>query len=226
MRRMTLRTTSAILLLAAGLLCLSVPSAVAQTTEPPTTGSEESTPPSTANPPAYIGDLMKSGNLKQAQVDQMRTDGLGWGEVRIATRLAERIAANSNGTLDFDAALKQVLAERTAGKGFGEIAAENNLKVGELVNEKKTADAETSGKAQATGEAAKEKKPGFLSKVAKFFGFGKPADKPATDVKGEKPERPSKVDRADKSEKPEKPEKPAAAERPSRPEKPEKGPNK
>lgn len=235
MGKVKFRLNCALLLLAAGLLGLVALPATAQTTPPPGTtatnppetsdgtAGEDTGTPSTAHPPAYIGDLLKAGNLKQAQVDQMRTGGMGWGEIRIATRLAEQIAANSSGSLTFDAALSQVLADRAGGQGWGEIAAANKLKVGDLVNDKKAGDAAKNGKGQATSAAAKEKKPGFFAKVGRFLGFGKSDAKASTDVKGEKPEHPTKVDHANK---PDKPEKPAAVERPERPEKPERGVNR
>ena len=242
MSRMKFGLKSALILLVAGLLCLGTAQVMAQTPETPVTDpqppdavdGDEAGAPNTANPPAYIGELMKVTELKQAQVDQMRTDGLGWGEVRIATLLAEKIAANSGGTLAFDAALAQVLAARAEGKGFGQIAAENNLKVGELVKNggKKGGDAER-GSAGSTGGAnaasVKGKKPGFFARIGRFLGFGKSADKsskPASmetsqasvkDAKGSKLERPARFDRSAKLEKP---------ERPARPEKPEKGPHK
>jgi len=239
MSRMKFGLKSALILLVAGLLCLGTAQVMAQTPETPVTDpqppdavdGDEAGAPNTANPPAYIGELMKVTELKQAQVDQMRTDGLGWGEVRIATLLAEKIAANSGGTLAFDAALAQVLAARAEGKGFGQIAAENNLKVGELVKNggKKGGDAEKGSAGSTGGASVKGKKPGFFARIGRFLGFGKSADKsskPASvetsqasvkDAKGSKLERPARFDRSAKLEKP---------ERPARPEKPEKGPHK
>ncbi len=183
---------------------------------------DEEVGPDPAKPPAFISKLVESQVVTQEQVNTMLTAGYGWGEVRIASLLAQKIAANSGGTLAFDAALQQVMDARAAGKDFGQIAADNNLKIGDLVRHQKAGDATT----------AKTKKPGFFARVGRALGFGRSGDKPAkpttvdkpqTDakaVKADKPERPDKVERAAKVERPEKPER----ARPEKPEKPQRGP--
>jgi hypothetical protein len=261
MSKSKIRLEYVVLVLAAGVLCLGPAYATAQTTEPPGTGVTNPPPPeevdeddagtpSTANPPAYIGELMTVTELKQEQVDQMRASGLGWGEIRIATQLAEQMAANSKGTLTFDATLAQVLAARAEGKGFGEIAAANNLKVSQLVGNQKADDspkgaaAKSGGKTSATATAAKEKKPGFFARVGRFLGLGRSADKPvkpgtvekpqssAQALQTNKPERPVQLERGVRPEKverpqrPDRPERPDKVERPSRPERPERGPHR
>ena len=185
-------------------------------------GDEEVAPDPT-NPPAFITKLVEAQVVTQDQVNAMLASGYGWGEVRIATLLSQKIAANSNGTLTFADALKQVMDARAAGKDFGQIAADNNLKVGDLVRHQKAGDATT----------AKGKKPGFFARVGRALGFGRSADKtakPATvdkpetsakAVQGDKPERPARPERVAKAERPERPERPAQPERPERPARPE-----
>jgi hypothetical protein len=193
---------------------------------------DEEVSPDPANPPAYIREMVQAQVVTQEQVNTMLAGGYGWGEVRIATLLSQKIAANSNGALTFADALKQVMDARAGGKDFGQIAADNNLKVGELVRHQKAGDATT----------AKGKKPGFFARVGRALGFGRSADKaakPATvdkpqasakAVQSDKPERPARPERAVKAERPERPERPAhpdrpeRPERPSRPERPERGP--
>lgn len=220
------------IVLAAGLMLLWTVPAPAQTTEPPAPVTDPQPPeqeevdeagtPSTANPPAYIGQLMTETGLLQSQVDQMRTDGMGWGEIRIASRLAQQMSANSDGSLSFNDALAQVLAARAEGKGYGEIAAANNLKVGNLLN------ADKKGGTEATA-AAKEKKPGLFARIGRALGFGKSADKPvkdrvaASDVKNNRPEHPGRPERPARVERM---ERPTTVEKPSKPEKPERGPSK
>ena len=150
------RVGCVLVLLAAGLLCLGTTQTMAQTTEPPETGVTEppetgvtdpppaddvegdgTETPNSANPPAYIRKMVEDQVLTQEQVDTLRTGGYGWGEVRIATRLAQQMVANSAEGLTFEDALAQVTAARAAGKGFGQIAAENNLKIGQLVGQRK-----------------------------------------------------------------------------------------
>jgi hypothetical protein len=94
---------------------------------------KDNTPDST-NPPPFITDLVENTELKQEQVDQMRSGGAGWGNIMIATRLAERIAADSEGVLTFDEALADVLKARAEGKGFEQIANENDLKLGRVLS--------------------------------------------------------------------------------------------
>ncbi len=178
--------------------------------------------PDPANPPAFITKLVEAQVVSQDQVNTMLTAGYGWGEVRIASLLAQKISANSNGALTFDAALTQVMDARAAGKDFGQIAADNNLKVGDLVRHQKAGDATT----------AKGKKPGLFARIGRALGFGRPAEKPAKPatvdkpeaaakaVQGDKPERPAKPDRAAMAERPERPERPAQPDRPERPERP------
>jgi hypothetical protein len=183
---------------------------------------DEEVGPDPTHPPAFISKLVESQVVTQEQVNTMLTAGYGWGEVRIATLLAQKIAANSNGTLTFDAALANVMTAKAEGKDFGQIAADNNLKIGDLVRHQKAGDATT----------AKTKKPGFFARVGRALGFGRSADKTekaatvdkpqasAKSMKGEKPEHPDKPERAMKAERPERPERPAQPDRPERPERP------
>ena len=132
---------------------------------------DEAITPDPANPPAYIREMVQAQVVTQEQVNTMLATGYGWGEVRIASLMAQRIAANSNAALTFDAALAQVMAARAEGKDFGQIAADNNLKVGDLVGKK------GSGGKTAGATTANAKKPGFFARVGKFLGLGR--DKPA-----------------------------------------------
>ncbi|MGE5297347.1 MAG: hypothetical protein ACM3VT_21190 [Solirubrobacterales bacterium] len=238
--------------LAAGLLSLGTAQAIAQTEEPPTdvttpsdgTEPEDAESADAANPPSYITEMMEAGKLTQDQADSMRADGMGWGEIRIAVRLAEEISAASGGTVTFDQALAEVLAARDSGQGFGEIAKEHNLKVGNLVGngDQKKGNASEKGldaqQGSESGETKKapEKKRGFLARVGRFLGFGKKervSKASSTDVaasgkveRAQKVEKVEKMEKAEKMERPSKPEKPEKPARPEKPEKPERGPNR
>jgi hypothetical protein len=177
---------------------------------------DEEVSPDPANPPAFISKLVEAQVVTQEQVNTMLAGGYGWGEVRIATLLSQKIADNSGGTLTFADALKQVTDARAAGKDFGQIAADNNLKVGDLVRHQKAGDATT----------AKGKKHGFFARMGRALGFGRSADKTAKPATVDKPqaaakaERPAKPERAAKAERPERPDRPAQPDRPERPERP------
>ncbi|MHC4086471.1 MAG: hypothetical protein ACYSU5_14855 [Planctomycetota bacterium] len=126
------RSHFSIIILAAGLLCLWSSQAMAQAATP----DKEIT-----DTPSFIVDLVEKTELKQEQVEQMRSGGAGWGNIMISARLAERIAADSEGALTFDEALEGVLKSRAEGKGFGQIAHENDLKLGRVLGDEETPDA-------------------------------------------------------------------------------------
>jgi hypothetical protein len=194
----------------------------------------EETPDAT-NPPPYMVDLIENSELTPEMAEQMRTSGMGWGEIRIATSLAEQMVANSpdpDNPLLFDDALAHVLNARADGMGYGEIAQQNDLKVGQLVRNRNRVQEPLEGDGLATeeglqaGEAVQTrgKKRGLFARLAGFLGFGK-AKRPEEPAKPEEPgsaEKPQKVAKAWKGERPQKIEKPAKVERPERPERPEK----
>jgi len=207
-------------------------------------GNEDT--PDSSNPPPFIEQLVDITKLTPEQVEQMRTNGAGWGNIMIATRLAERIAADSADSKDeltFTEALTSVLDARAEKKGFGLIAHENDLKLGRIVgNGNKVSAAFSYGPGEA-GDTPnlnqnqeririknQEKKQNIFGRFINMLGFGRKErpEKPSKPGKIEKPQRPEKPDRPEKLEKPErperpeKPEKPEKPERPARPEKPEK----
>lgn len=196
------------------------------------------------NEPPFIAKLIESTELTQEQVDQMLTDGLGWGEVMIATRLAERIAADSDGALTFEDALTSVLEARAEGKGYGQIANENDLKLGRLVgrdNKGAAGASHGSGEPGADPGAGIQRAPGQAKKQSVFgwlmgwLGFDKPErpdrsetpGRPVTAGRSERsetagrPETPDRPERPEQPERPERPERPEMPERPERPERPE-----
>jgi hypothetical protein len=137
------------------------------------------------NPPPFIHDLVENSDLTMDQVNQMRADGAGWGNIRIAAELAEKIAAQSEGTetpMTFDEALTSIMNDRSQDIGFGEIAAKYGLKIGELNRQGNSVQV-------ANVKAARNEKPVRMEKM-------------------EKPERPEKPERVEKLAKPERPEMP------------------
>ncbi len=196
-------------------------------------GDDNGTPDAT-NPPPFITELVEKTELTPEQVEQMRNGGAGWGNIMIATRLAERIAADSEGVLTFDEALEGVLESRAEDKGFGQIANENDLKLGRVIGKGKkstTTDSAAAGTEEAGAGSntktervrVKAKKQNVFSRLFNFLGFGKQKryEKPPKAEKLERPERPHKPGKPEKPEKPAKPEKPERPEKPEKPEKPE-----
>jgi hypothetical protein len=190
------------------------------------------------NQPPFIAELIESTELTQEQLDQMRSDGLGWGNIMIATRLAERIAADSG--LAFADALTGVLSARAEGKGFGQIANENDLKLGRLVgkdNKGAAGASDGSGEpgagagASIQGAPGQAKKQSIFSRLLGLLGFDRKErpEKPSKSEKLERSGRPEKPQNLEKLERParlERPEHPGRPEKPEKPERPEKGPGR
>jgi len=253
-------SASKLILLFMGLLWISVGLATGQTPDQASPTATEVTEPTqeisdATNLPPYIVELLETSELTPEQADLLRADGLGWGEVRIAVRLAEQIVASSDGTVTFNDALTDVRMARAAGEGFGEIASENDLKVGSLVGNRdrnrneRTEDAAGDpleaheGVEAGATRRVTERKQNVFTRLVRFFGFGKrerpngdlkPADleKPGKVEKIQKVERVARADRVERPARPEKLERPSKIERPERParpekpEKPERGPRR
>jgi hypothetical protein len=188
--------------------------------------------PNGSSQPRFISDLVEKTELTQEQVDQIRSDGAGWGNIMISTRLAERIAADSvdPDKLTFAEALDNVLTARADGMGFGEIAHEHDLKVGPLVSGGKKGLSTTAaspapegtlaGSPAGIGRAGKPKKQNMFGRLFGMFRSGKPE-------RTERPGRPNKPEKPEKFERAMRPEK-IKVHRPPKPETPGKGlgPNK
>lgn len=247
-----------LLMAVAGLVFAWTAQAVAQTSDASETSGDEATQlespeelADAANPPRHIVELLDSSDLTQERLDAMRAEGMGWGEIRIAVRLAEQIAAASETPLSFDDALDGVLDKYEAGEGFGEIAKENNLKVGELIgngNQKRGTDPGDglgSHQGMQAGETkrATARKRGLLARLGNLVGFGKkerlnqnlePADGEAAGKvekvqkaeKIQKTEKVAKLDRPERPSRPERPDRPEKPVKPEKPERPERGPNR
>ena len=193
--------------------------------------------PNGSSRPRFIAELIEKTDLTQDQVDQMRDDGAGWGNIMISTRLAERIAADSpegDDKLTFEQALDLVLTARADDVGFGEIAHQHDLKVGKLVSGGKkimSSDPETPvpegtlvrSRIRA-GQEGKPKKQSMFGRLFGMFRSGRTSrgEKPSKPERTERPERPNKPEKFERPERPVKPEKPEKPERPPKPEKPEK----
>ncbi len=187
-------------------------------TDQTTTTETEAIPPVE---PGKVKELAEQAGVAPAQVTSMRTSGLGWGEIKIAISLAQKISTAQTTALPITPILDGLLAQRQAGMGWGEIAQANGFKLGEVVGKgqaKKDATVVPVEPVLTTPETSTGAKPDRGSKLDKPEKMEKPAklDKP------ERPEKPEKPEKLDKPERPEKVEKPEKPERPEKPEKPEK----
>jgi len=127
--------------------------------------------------------LAKQFNVDPTVVTGLRNRNLSPGQATIALALSQQLMKKDT-NLTQQQALDNILTERQAGKGWGEIAHGLGLKLGRVVSEVKKAD-----------------------KAADHVARGKP-DKVDHVAKVDKPDKPEKMDKPDKPEKPAKPEKP------------------
>lgn len=181
-----------------------------ETTVETETTESEALPPAE---PLKVRELAEKAGVSAEKVNAMRAGGLGWGEIKAAISLAQRISSAGTTPVPVGEALDKLLAQRQAGMGWGKIAQANGFKLGEVIgkgHEKKgsltptetMATPPTTTKLEAGSKIEKPTKPEKPEKISK-------PDKPEKIDKPEKLEKPEKIDKPDKPEKPEKPEHPA-----------------
>lgn len=165
--------------------------------------------------PQRITDLAERFDVDESTVTDMRTGGMGWGEIDLCLRLAENVAGESG---DINATLSDLRAARAEGRGWGEIAADYDLKIGQM---KKLAPVE--GPVDTDPEPESEPSLERVQRRERHRVEGPDViDKPSKPDKPVKPDKPEKPERPDKPNKPEKPDKPAKIDKPDKPDKPEK----
>jgi len=119
--------------------------------------------------------LAKQFNVDPSVVTGLRNRNLSPGQATIALALSQELVKQGKAP-NQQAALDQILKERQAGKGWGVIAHEFQLKLGHVVSEVKKADK------AADNIAGKPDKPDHVAKVDK-------PDKPEKPARPEKPGR-------------------------------------
>jgi len=83
--------------------------------------------------------LAKQFNVNESLVTQLRTERhLSYGQATIALALSQQLMKQQG--LDQQTALDRIIAERQAGKGWGVIAHDHNLKLGRVISDVKKAD--------------------------------------------------------------------------------------
>jgi hypothetical protein len=127
--------------------------------------------------------LGKQFNVDPSVVTGLRNRNLSPGQATIALALSQQLMKKDT-NLTQQGALDKIIAERQAGKGWGEIAHNHDLKLGRVISDVKKAD-------KAADHVARSK-PDQVDHVAKV----------------DKPDKPEKMDKPEKPEKPAKPEKP------------------
>ena len=146
--------------------------------------------------------LVKDFGVTEAQVNDLRSKGLSFGEIAIALSLAKEETGGAT-----DANIQKVLSLRqtTPPTGWGKVAKQLGVKLGPAVSSVEKVAKESRGGIKKSEEKAETKAEEKAEKAGK----------------GEKAEHAEKAERVEKAERPERPEKAERAERPERPEKPE-----
>lgn len=121
--------------------------------------------------------------LKPEQVDALRSQNYGWGEIlHVGGLVAKGVSYDS------------ILSDRASGMGWGEIAKKHGFKMGDI---QKSINAEMAAAKKADKAAAKE--------IAKLERETRKLER--MDRRPERPGRPEKPEKPGRSERPEKPEK-------------------
>jgi hypothetical protein len=128
--------------------------------------------------------IAKQFNVQASVVTDVRARTGSYGQATIALALSQELMKRDK-TLSQQAALNTILAERQAGKGWGVIAHNFDLKLGHVISELKKADKAAD---HVAGKPEKEPK---VAKVEKAEKLDKP-DKPEKLEKPAKPEKPSR----------------------------------
>ena len=150
--------------------------------------------------------LVKDFGVTEAQVKDLRSKGLSFGEIAIALSLAKEEPGGVT-----DANIQKVLSLRqtTPPTGWGKVAKQLGVKLGPAVSSVERLAKESRGDLKKSEEKSETKAEEKAEKKAEK------ADK------GEKAEKAEHVEKAERAEKAERPDRPEKAERPERPEKPE-----
>jgi hypothetical protein len=143
--------------------------------------------------------LVKEFAVTEAQVKDLRSKGLSFGEIAIALSLAKE---ETGGVTDANIQKVLSLRQTTPPTGWGKVAKQLGVKLGPAVSGVEKLAKESRGEVKKSEEKGETKAEEKAEKAAK----------------GEKAERAEKAERVEKAERADRPER---AERPERPEKPE-----
>src|SRR5438874_1637834 len=136
--------------------------------------------------------LVKDFGVTEAQVKDLRSKGLSFGEIAIALSLAKEEPGGVT-----DANIQKVLSLRqtTPPTGWGKVAKQLGVKLGPAVSSVEKLAKESRGEVKKSEEKAETK-----------------AEKAGKGEKAERVEKAERADRPERAERPERPEKPEAAQ--------------
>jgi hypothetical protein len=110
---------------------------------PRTAGPEGTQDVTTSSDLGMKSHVAAISNLSTAQIDQLRSENYGWGEIAVFGG----ISAKSGQSFD------TILADRKSGMGWGEIAAKYNLKLGEIIKDTRADISKAEMKAEKSAKA-------------------------------------------------------------------------
>jgi len=140
--------------------------------------------------------LVKDFGVTEAQVKDLRSKGLSFGEIAIALSLAKE---EPGGITDANIQKVVSLRQTTPPTGWGKVAKELGVKLGPAVSSAERLAKQSRGELKRSEEKSETK----------------------AEEKAEKADKGEKAEKAEHVEKAERPDRPEKAERPERPEKPE-----
>jgi hypothetical protein len=202
---------------------------------------------STANAQALVDGLRSGGDITLQSTTPTVPDAtfnaptapMGFGNIKIALSLAQaQLSAQGitqptpaqietallggslnapNGTVD----VPGVLAMRSAGQGWGEIAHALGFKVGDLMRNEKAHPVDKNVGTAEVPKPQRAERSERAERTERGADRTERAERPERAERAERPERPEKIERVSRVDRPERVERVERVERPERPERPE-----
>src|SRR5574341_1216374 len=85
---------------------------------------------------SHVQALAQQFQVPESEIERLRSEGQGWGEIKIELAMARQLAQeNPNTYPTFSDALSRVEHERGLGKGWGQISNDLGFKLGPVIRE-------------------------------------------------------------------------------------------
>jgi hypothetical protein len=85
---------------------------------------------------SHVQALAEQFEVPESEIERLRNNGQGWGEIKIELSMARHLAQTDSNTYPtFSDALKRVEDERDLGKGWGKISDDLGFKLGPVISE-------------------------------------------------------------------------------------------
>jgi gas vesicle protein len=85
---------------------------------------------------SQVQALAEQFEVSESEIERLRNNGQGWGEIKIELTMARHLAETDSTTYpSFSDALKRIEDERALGKGWGKISDDLGFKLGPVISE-------------------------------------------------------------------------------------------